>query len=209
MQVANNQWCREPPTYSARKPPLLEAALPNGWKGAPPKLTHEFVRKHASPKNFVIATYINFKRLDFAMTMVKHLIALGQPHYIVGAMDMPALEGLLAHGIPAFYIDSGLTTEDYGWGTPNFRKMGLHKVQLVLDLAKLGVDALTVCRCRRPPHTQRRICILHDVHAPNAHQLRSAHCTALCVYAIAQVDADAFILREPWQFIKRYPKAGK
>ena len=42
--------------------------------------------------------------------------------------------------------------------------MGLHKVQLVLDLAKLGVDALTV-------------------------------------------DADAFMLLEPWQFIRRYPRA--
>ena len=38
------------------------------------------------------------------------------------------------------------------------------QVQLVLDLAKLGVDALTV-------------------------------------------DADAFILREPWQYIKRFPRA--
>lgn len=107
---------------------------------------------------------MQLKRLDFAFTMVRHLIALGQPHYVVGALDMPALEALLARGIPAFYIDSGLTTEDYGWGTPNFRKMGLHKVQLVLDLAKLGVDALTV-------------------------------------------DADAFILREPWQYIRRYPHA--
>jgi len=48
-------------------------------------------------------------------------------------MDMSALEGLLSHGIPAFYIDSGLTTEDYGWGTPNFRKMGLHKVERLID----------------------------------------------------------------------------
>jgi len=138
--------------------------MPAGWKETPPTLTREFVTRHASPKNFIIATYINFKRLDFAYTMVKHLIALEQPHYIVGAMDMAALEGLLGHGIPAFYINSGLTTEDYGWGTPNFRKMGLHKVQIVLDLARHGVDALTV-------------------------------------------DADAFILREPWEYIRRYPRA--
>lgn len=164
MQVAKDQFCREPPAYSARKPPLLKMLPPSGWKENPPTLTKQFVTEHASPQNFIIATYVNFKRLDFAFTMVKHLIALGQPHYIVGAMDMPALEGLLSHGIPAFYINSGLTTEDYGWGTPNFRKMGLHKVQLVLDLAKLEVDALTV-------------------------------------------DADAFILREPWQYIKRYPHA--
>ena len=129
VQVANEQWCREAPLYSARKPPLLQTALPSGWKTKPPTLTRELVSKHASPKNFIIATYINFKRLDFAYTMVRHLVALNQPHYLVGAMDLPALEGLLSHGVPAFYIDSGLTTEDYGWGTPEFRKMGLHKVQ--------------------------------------------------------------------------------
>lgn len=114
VQVTAGRWCREPPTYSAPKPPLpAHVALPEGWKDSPQKLTHEFVFKHASPNNFIIATYINFKRLDFAYTMVQHLIALKQPHYIVGAMDVPALEGLLVHGIPAFYINSGLTTQDY------------------------------------------------------------------------------------------------
>ena len=164
LEVAKEQWCREPPSYSLRKPPLPLAALPSGWKTSPPTLTRALVDEHKSDKNFLVATYINFKRLDFAYTLVRHLVAVGQPHYLVGAMDLPALEGLLGRGIPSFYINSGLTTEDYGWGTPNFRKMGLHKVQLVLDLAKLGVDALTV-------------------------------------------DADAFILREPWQYIKRYPRA--
>ena len=164
IEVSKGHWCREPPTYAARKPPLPIHPLPVDWKDSPQNLTREFVFKHASPNNFIIATYINFKRLDFAFTMVQHLIALRQPHYIVGAMDEPALKGLIGRGVPAFYINSGLTTQDYGWGTPNFRKMGLHKVQLVLDLAKLGVDALTV-------------------------------------------DADAFILREPWQYIRRYPRA--
>ena len=112
--MTKEQWCREPPLYSARKPILPPVALPSGWKQTPQTLTREFVHKHASPKNFIIATYINFKRLDFAFTMVRHLVALQQPHYIVGAMDMPALEGLLSHGVPAFYINSGLTTEDYG-----------------------------------------------------------------------------------------------
>lgn len=128
LEVAKEQWCREPPPYSARKPPLPQAALPSEWKSSPPTLTRALVDKHKSEKNFIVATYINFKRLDFAYTLVRHLVAVGQPHYVVGAMDLPALEGLLGRGIPAFYINSGLTTEDYGWGTPNFRKMGLHKV---------------------------------------------------------------------------------
>ena len=164
VQVPGGRWCREPPEYAAVKPPLPMTEPGAAWKDTPPKLTREFVLAHASPTKFIIATYVNYKRLDFAYTMVRHLKALGQPHYIVGAMDLQALEGLLQHTIPAFYIDSGLPTHDYGWGTPNFRKMGLHKVQLVLDLAKLGVDALTV-------------------------------------------DADAFILREPWQYIRRFPRA--
>ena len=45
-----------------------------------------------------------------------------------------------------------------------FRQLGLHKVQLVLDLAKTGVDALTV-------------------------------------------DADAFILRDPFPYIRKLPHA--
>eukprot|EP00966_Prymnesium_polylepis_P209062 4843178-Prymnesium_polylepis.2 len=114
VQVTNERWCREPPAYSARKPALLQTALPSGWKTRPQTLTRDFVYKHASDKNFIVATYINHKRLDFAFTMVRHLVALQQPHYIVGAMDLPALEGLLSKGVNSFYINSGLTTEDYG-----------------------------------------------------------------------------------------------
>ena len=164
MEVASGQWCRTPPSYAEPKPPLSLVSLPTGWREHPPVLTRELVTKHASASRFLIATYVNYKRLDFAFTMVRHLRSLGQPHFLVGAMDLPALEGLMSHGIPSFHINSGLTTGDYGWGTPNFRKMGLHKVQLVLDLAKFGADALTV-------------------------------------------DADAFILRDPWPYILRFPSA--
>ena len=61
-------------------------------------------------------------------------------------------------------MDSGLTTKDYGWGTAAFRQLGLHKVQLVLNLAKTGVDCLTV-------------------------------------------DADAFLLRDPFPYFRQLPKA--
>jgi len=67
-------------------------------------------------------------------------------------------------GVPTFFMDSGLTTNDYGWGTANFRKLGLVKAQLVLDLAKTGVDVLTV-------------------------------------------DADAFLLRDPFPYIRKLPTA--
>lgn len=40
-----------------------------------------------------------------------------------GAMDDQLLEALLAAGVPAFAMSSGLTTKDFGWGTPTFFKM--------------------------------------------------------------------------------------
>ncbi|KAL1504431.1 hypothetical protein AB1Y20_010837 [Prymnesium parvum] len=133
-------WCRKPPPYASPKP-ALEAAPPTDER---PALTAALARKHASADNMLIATYVNFHRLDFAYTFVKHLRALRNPHFLVGALDEKALRELQQHGVPTFLIDSGLTTNDYGWGTQAFRKLGLHKVQLVLNLAKTGVDCLTV-----------------------------------------------------------------
>ena len=160
VQVTGGRWCRMPPPYASPKPalPTLEAGTDL------PHLTTELAKKHASDDNLLIATYVNYNRLDFAYTLVKQLIALGNPHFIVGALDEKALRGLQEHGIPSFVISSGLTTNDYGWGTPAFRKLGLHKVQLVLDLAKTGVNCLTV-------------------------------------------DADAFILRDPFPYIRALPNA--
>ena len=37
-------------------------------------------------------------------------------------MDTKLLEFLLAKGIPTFSMASGLTLDDFGWGTPTFHK---------------------------------------------------------------------------------------
>eukprot|EP00962_Isochrysis_galbana_P037298 scaffold12998_cov113-Isochrysis_galbana.AAC.2 len=160
VELPGGLWCPKPPPYAAAKPPLPELKPP----ADKPKLTRELARKHASPDNMLIATYVNYNRLDFAFTLVKHLVALGQPHYLVGALDDEAGRGLQARGIPTFFMGSGLTTNDYGWGTQNFRQLGLHKVNLVLELAKTGVDCLTV-------------------------------------------DADAFLLRDPFPYFRNLPTA--
>ena len=160
VQVASGAWCRMPPPYAAPKPGLPELAAPD----EKPLLTAALAKKHASADNLLIATYVNFNRLDFAFTLVKQLIALNNPHYVIGALDEPALRGMQKKGVPTFFMDSGLTTNDYGWGTANFRKLGLVKAQLVLDLAKTGVDVLTV-------------------------------------------DADAFLLRDPFPYIRNLPTA--
>ena len=59
---------------------------------AKPGLTTELAKKHASHDNMLIATYVNYNRLDFAYTFVKHLIALNNPHFL-GALDEKALRG--------------------------------------------------------------------------------------------------------------------
>lgn len=133
-------WCRKRPPYAN-----LKAELPLVAPGTEkPTLTKELAKKHASKDNMLITTYVNYNRLDFAFTFIKHLRALNQPHFLVGALDEKALRGLQEHAVPSFLIESGLTTNDYGWGTHAFRQLGLHKVELVLNLAKTGVDALTV-----------------------------------------------------------------
>ena len=51
-----------------------------------------------------------------------------------------ALQKLVARGIEAFDMESGLTTADYGWGTKNFRQLGLRKTELIINLLRAGAD---------------------------------------------------------------------
>ena len=165
-RAGSDRWCPEPPPYASLKPLLSAVPLPSTQLPTSEmlRLTKPLVQKHASADNMIIVTYVNAHRLDFAYTLVKHLISLGNPHYLIGALDAEAYRGLQSHGIPTFLIDSGLTTKDYGWGTYAFRQLGLHKVNLVYELAATGVDALTV-------------------------------------------DADAFLLRDPFPYLRKLPDA--
>ena len=43
--------------------------------------------------------------------------------------------------IAAFDMESGLTTADYGWGTKNFRQLGLRKTELVVQLLRFALGA--------------------------------------------------------------------
>jgi len=69
-------------------------------------------------------------------------VRLGLSNYLVGAMDGKALELLASKKVPTFDMESGLTTADYGWGTKNFRKLGLRKCELILSLLSAGADPI-------------------------------------------------------------------
>ena len=61
---------------AAGHPPLPEVAAP----AEKPLLTAALAKRYASADNLLVATYVNFNRLDFAFTLLKQLIALNNPH---------------------------------------------------------------------------------------------------------------------------------
>ena len=77
-------------------------------------------------------------------TWASHVRRLNLTNYLVGAMDAEALTKLRARAIPTFDMESGLTTADYGWGTKNFRQLGLRKTELIITLLRAGA-ALSDC----------------------------------------------------------------
>ena len=139
--VAPRFTCRKPPPYARPKKSLPTS----GRTAAKPLLSAALAKQHASSDNMLIVTYINRIRVDFALAWVRHLVAEKQLHHLVAALDSEALALLETHGVPCYMLNySHLGGSDTGWGTSAFRALGLVKVQMVLDLAKTGVDVLTV-----------------------------------------------------------------
>lgn len=59
-----------------------------------------------------------------------------------GAMDEPLLIALVSAGIPAFSMSAGLSLDDFGWGSPQFHKMGRVKISLIQTFTQWGQDVL-------------------------------------------------------------------
>jgi arabinosyltransferase len=73
--------------------------------------------------NTVMVTWANLHYLDFVINWVEHVRGLGITSYLVGAMDDDILKALVAKGVNAFAMGSGLSLGDFGWGSPTFHKM--------------------------------------------------------------------------------------
>ena len=72
-----------------------------------------------------------------------------------GAMDDKLLEFLQAEEVPTFSMSSGLTLDDFGWGSPTFHKMvrlycrrAAASVLLLLVVVLVVVVLLHCCCCR-------------------------------------------------------------
>ncbi|XRB18460.1 glycosyltransferase family 77 protein [Pseudoscourfieldia marina] len=105
-------------------------------------LTRERVAKHATSDGLIMVTWANYHYLDFALNWLGHLSRLGVKNVMVGAMDHEMLEALVERGVPTFSMESGLTTGDFGWGTPTFHKMGREKINLFVKFTEMGFDVL-------------------------------------------------------------------
>lgn len=57
-------------------------------------------------------------------------------------MDTKILEALFWRGVPVFNMRSNMRTDDVGWGTPVFHKMGREKVILINAFLSEDVEIL-------------------------------------------------------------------
>jgi hypothetical protein len=129
------------------------------------ELTEELATKVAGPRGQIILTFTNRVRLDFARTWAAHAARLQLTNYLVGATDAGALAGLQALKVPCFSMRTNLPGGEWDWGSPSFKSLGQHKVQLVHKALSWGLQLIIT-------------------------------------------DTDALILRQPFEYMARWPEAG-
>uniref|UniRef100_A0A383W3X9 Nucleotide-diphospho-sugar transferase domain-containing protein n=1 Tax=Tetradesmus obliquus TaxID=3088 RepID=A0A383W3X9_TETOB len=104
-------------------------------------LTRESVHRVAKD-GYLFVTWANHHYTDFALTWVQHMKLQNITNFMVGAMDDKILASLARRSIPTFSMQSGLTTGDFGWGSPTFAKMGRKKISLIAMFLKLDVQVV-------------------------------------------------------------------
>lgn len=146
-------------------PPVMAAEPPAGQQQ---RQSREFTKERAqaiAPKGQIILSFVNRIRLDFATSYVAHLQRLGLTNWLIGATDRPALKALLRSGTPCFDMSTNLPEGEWPWGSPSFKALGPHKIELIYKSISWGLEVLIT-------------------------------------------DIDAFVLREPFAFIQKWPDAG-
>ena len=98
--------------------------------------------RDASEPGPVVVTWANYHYLDFVLNWVHHIKLTGCKSYLVGAMDNELLEILASKNIPVFAMSSGLTLDDFGWGSSTFHKMGREKISLLQTFTSWGIDVI-------------------------------------------------------------------
>lgn len=95
-----------------------------------------------SQNGYIMVTFANHHYLDFTLSWVEHVKACGVTGYLVAAMDDELLEDLDRLNINVFTYMSGLTTGDFGWGSPSFAVAGRMKVKIIAQFLQMGVQVV-------------------------------------------------------------------
>ena len=125
--------------------------MPTAVGGELQELTAERARAVAGPAAEIILTFTNKVRLDFAVTWAAPLIRMGLTNYLIGATDEGAFNGLRLRRLPCFSMRTNLPSAEWDWGSPSFKALGQHKVELIhkalswgLKLVITDIDALVL-----------------------------------------------------------------
>ena len=105
------------------------------------------MRKVADKDGYIMVTWANNHYYDFVKNWVAHVEQLGITAFAVGAMDNQILAQLLKDGIPCFSMQSGLTANDYGWGSPTFHKMACTSSWTVLPPELIATKPFMLHMC--------------------------------------------------------------
>ena len=94
-------------------------------------------------------------------------------NWLVGATDKPALKALLKEGMPCFDMSTNLPEGEWPWGSPSFKALGPHKIELIYKVCRTPARHGASCS-HPPPHPAAALCHraetaqhLHLADAPN------------------------------------------
>uniref|UniRef100_A0A7S0IPU1 Nucleotide-diphospho-sugar transferase domain-containing protein n=1 Tax=Calcidiscus leptoporus TaxID=127549 RepID=A0A7S0IPU1_9EUKA len=93
-----------------------------------------------APSRQILVSFTNRIRLDFANTWVSHVRAIGMSNYLIGATDDAALAGLKKMHIQCFSMRTNLPQGEWPWGSPSFKSLGPHKIELIYNALSWGFE---------------------------------------------------------------------
>mmetsp|Transcript_1565 Transcript_1565/g.3967 ORF Transcript_1565/g.3967 Transcript_1565/m.3967 type:complete len:521 (-) Transcript_1565:44-1606(-) len=95
-----------------------------------------------APERRVLLSFTNRVRLDFALTWAHHVRSLTMSNWMIGATDAPALEGLRRYRLPRFDMQTNLPQGEWPWGSPSFKALGPHKIELIYKCLLWDVEVI-------------------------------------------------------------------
>jgi hypothetical protein len=136
-------------------PAPVPAPAPEGWliplgEGGDSRDWLVPLDRVSKGERLVVYTWANYAMKDFIKNFVMYMRAHGITLFVIGSMDheltsyLQTLAHEAHHAIPVLNLHAGLTTGDFGWNSPAFKKMARSKFQSVQQMQSAGFDVVVV-----------------------------------------------------------------